>query len=147
MTGGVSQAAVYLEQEYNSGMEQLVNAHSFPYRETRERLGRALADVEDDIIITDDVIETAMLFIKSMPAWISSPDIDCEPDGNILFEWHVNQSLVLDVSIGRGVAYYSALLGPYDERRGRCAIHDTFPPVIANLVSQLRGTPTQQRVA
>jgi hypothetical protein len=140
MTGGVSPAAVYLEHEYESNLKKMTTAASFSREPSRQKLLHAyIQSRQNDTPVRHVTYQSSLELIDNFPSWVDDPTIEEEVDGNVMFEWRKNSSWIVNASVCDGMLYFSALLGPYEETRGRCALHGAFPSELSRLIGEVCG--------
>ena len=135
-TTGVTQEALLVQKRVNAIQRKM--SENATYGKTIYELFDELFDVYnecstenwdgyDAAAIEVDVFEQACRFIISLPIAIPLPDIAPDPDGEISFEWYINQRYVFSVSINsNGRLSYAGLFGP-ERACGTAYFQDQLP--------------------
>ena len=89
--------------------------------------------------ITEKVVLSTKIFLKSLPLGIESPEIGAEPDGATSLEWYRSPSRVVSISInpGGGV-YYAAIIGA-KRRHGIDPVSFSVSDDLLDLIGEVTG--------
>jgi hypothetical protein len=80
----------------------------------------------------------AEMLLTSFPAFLPFPTVSAEPDGHLTFEWYINPSRLLNVSISPNAElHYAALLSTNEVISGSCSCHGAMPKELLNIIAAI----------
>ncbi|HAD04661.1 MAG: hypothetical protein A2091_00545 [Desulfuromonadales bacterium GWD2_61_12] len=114
---GSSDAARYVSQQTESGLNHLKDSHAFgvPINELWEVFANCRAANWDGYQaepVEYPTLQMATQFLKALPLGTAAPSIGAEPDGHLTMEWYRSPRRTLSVSISpEGELHYASLHG------------------------------------
>ncbi|MCX6089950.1 MAG: hypothetical protein NTY95_14580 [Bacteroidia bacterium] len=89
--------------------------------------------------ILAETLQSARIFLKSLPLGIEPPDVGAEPDGAITLEWYKSSNKVISISINpSGWLYFAAIIGT-KRRHGKDFVLLDVSEDLLELISQITG--------
>jgi hypothetical protein len=92
---GASEAARVLDETRRQIFERCNNAVTLSRSDAIEAVFEAWQATDenwkvndDEVVVTEDVRDTAIRFIQNLPLGFPQPEVTREPDGHINFEWY-----------------------------------------------------------
>ncbi|MDD5037958.1 MAG: hypothetical protein PHN78_01380 [Dehalococcoidales bacterium] len=143
---GMSESAHLIQRESNELQRSLTR--SITFGERLSKMLECLFQVKKERsvdnwdgygakAIDDQSYNNAISFILSLPSNIPIPDIDVEPDGEVVFEWYEGRRQVFSVSIGaRNELTYAGLYGA-SKAHGVEYLEDEIPSAIMNNINRV----------
>ena len=63
--------------------------------------GKKNWDGEDAEPVTEDAVNFALKIVRKLPGNVAPPEIFSDPEGNIEFDWHLDNGTMFTISVGR----------------------------------------------
>ncbi|MHB8974634.1 MAG: hypothetical protein ACYC3X_30320 [Pirellulaceae bacterium] len=141
---GASEAARVLDETRRQIFERCNNAVTLSRSDAIEAVFEAWQATDenwkvndDEVVVTEDVRDTAIRFIKNLPLGFPQPEVTREPDGHINFEWYRSPRRVFSVSIApNNRLHWAALIGT-ESPRGTSWYLDRIPISILDLIARV----------
>ncbi len=141
---GLSKTAQLLERTQGSILERYRQAVTVSRQELLDSLFETWRSAnetwkvgEDEQIIEEDVMETALRLIQSLPLGTPLPSVTGEPDGHINLEWYRSPRRLLTISVAPyGRLHWAALIGTEDPR-GSCQFVNRVPKTLLYYISRI----------
>ena len=89
--------------------------------------------------ITQEAYHEAVRFLVALPlAWLPTPEVGPEPEGDIGIEWNFGKNRIFVVSInGTNIITYAGLLGTGNKTHGTEVFDGSIPQTIVNNISRI----------
>ena len=88
--------------------------------------------------ITEATYREAETLIRSLPSFVSTPDVSPEPDGGIGLDWDKGEGFSFTISLsGKNVIAYAGLFGENNETYGTEILTGTIPKAILDNLERL----------
>jgi hypothetical protein len=141
---GASEAARVLDETRRQIFERCNNAVTLSRSDAIEAVFEAWQATDenwkvndDEVVVTEDVRDTAIRFIQNLPLGFPQPEVTREPDGHINFEWYRSPRRVFSVSIApNNRLHWAALIGT-ESPRGTSWYLDRIPISILDLIARV----------
>jgi hypothetical protein len=141
---GASEAARVLDETRRQIFERCNNAVTLSRSDAIEAVFEAWQATDenwkvndDEVVVTEDVRDTAIRFIQNLPLGFPQPEVTREPDGHINFEWYRSPRRVFSVSIApNNRLHWAALIGT-ESPRGTSWYLDRIPSSILDLIARV----------
>lgn len=92
---------------------------------------------DDENAISEEVRDTAIHFVESLPLGFPLPEVTAEPDGHINLEWYREPRRVVSVSIAPSNRLaWAALIGT-ESPRGIVRFIDTIPVILLDQIARV----------
>lgn len=103
----------------------------------RDKLDSCIVECSEDdwdgygaLKILQDSIASAIKFIGLLPINVREPEVNVDPDGEISFDWELNNNDYFSVSIGKNGKISYAGLNGIKKCNGTLFLQDTIPNVV-----------------
>ncbi len=88
----------------NSLHQILTLEQKIEYKKTLQGLleiaGERNWDGENADPVTLETVETALTVVEELPSTVDAPEISADPEGNIEFDWHLDNGTMFTISVG-----------------------------------------------
>jgi hypothetical protein len=141
---GASEAARVLDETRRQIFERCNNAVTLSRTDAIEAVFEAWQATDEDwkvnadeVVVTEELRDTAIRFIQNLPLGFPQPEVTREPDGHINFEWYRSPRRVFSVSIApNNRLHWAALIGT-ESPRGTSWYLDRIPISILDLIARV----------
>lgn len=141
---GTSDAARLLEQTRSEILERCNNAVTLSRSVATEAIIEAWQAPDEnwklndeEVAVSDEVKETAIQFVESLPLGFPQPEVTAEPDGHLNLEWYREPRRVVSVSIApNNRLHWAALIGT-ESPRGVARFIDRVPTIILDQIGRV----------
>ena len=144
MNSGTSDAARLLERIRNAIYQRCDSSVTLSRNEATEAVFEAWQSTDkawklsaNEICVSEEVKDTAILFIQNLPLGFPQPEVSAEPDGHINLEWYRNPRRVISVSIAPNNRLHWASLIGTESPRGAVRYVDRIPSMILDQIARV----------
>ena len=144
MDFGTSDAARLLERTRKAIYQRCDNSVTLSRNEAMEAVFDAWQSNDeawklsaDEVAVSEEVKDTAILFIQNLPLGFPQPEVSAEPDGHINLEWYRNPRRVISVSIAPNNRLHWASLIGTESPRGAVRYVDRIPSMILDQIARV----------
>ncbi|EMI55445.1 hypothetical protein [Rhodopirellula sallentina] len=141
---GASNAAQLLDRTRSEILQRCNNAVTLSRSTATEAIFEAWQATneswklgDDENAISEEVRDTAIQFVESLPLGFPLPEVTAEPDGHINLEWYREPRRVVSVSIASSNRLFWAALIGTESPRGTVRFIDSIPVILLDQIARV----------